>query len=128
MRIFIRQSHSVLHRLYGANTLKERPHTLSRWMSSHTESARARHKFIVYAPDMTNEGAFQRRLSVRQAHLDNASEQAKKGIVSKFSCALRRWSYSLIVGRTRWSDANAGVHPAEWDEEDGRIYLHMRGR
>ena len=99
----------------------------SRSMSSHAENARPRHKFIVYAPDMTDEGAFERRLSVRQAHLDNASKQAKKGIVSK-SCALRRWSYFLTISRTRWSDADAGVHPAEWDEEDGRIYLHMRGR
>ena len=99
----------------------------SRSMSSHAENARPRHKFIVYAPDMADEGAFERRLSVRQAHLDNASEQAKKGIVSKSSCALRRRSYLLTVCRTRWSDADAGVYPAECGEEDGRIRFRMRG-
>ncbi|KAI1784519.1 hypothetical protein LXA43DRAFT_901498 [Ganoderma leucocontextum] len=50
-------------------------------MSSQGHSAPARQKFIVYAPDMSDEGAFQRRLNVRQSHLDNATNQAKKGIV-----------------------------------------------
>ncbi|TBU31944.1 hypothetical protein BD311DRAFT_775874 [Dichomitus squalens] len=50
-------------------------------MSSQAENVPLRHKFVVYAPDMSDDGAFQRRLSVRQAHLDNAAEQAKQGIV-----------------------------------------------
>ncbi|KAI0359258.1 hypothetical protein OH77DRAFT_1517799 [Trametes cingulata] len=40
-----------------------------------------RHKFVVYAPDMTDEGAFQRRLSVRQAHLQRAKEEIDRGII-----------------------------------------------
>nr|VWO99809.1 Uncharacterized protein [Ganoderma boninense] len=50
-------------------------------MSSQPSSAPARQKFIVYAPDMSDEGAFQRRLSVRQSHLDNATIQAGNGVV-----------------------------------------------
>ncbi|KAJ7707832.1 hypothetical protein B0H16DRAFT_1481541 [Mycena metata] len=33
------------------------------------------HKFIVYAPDKTDEGAFERRLSVRAKHLENAAKK-----------------------------------------------------
>ena len=47
-----------------------------------TTSATTRHKFIVYAPDMTDSDAFQRRLSVRQAHLNRAREQVDKGMIS----------------------------------------------
>ncbi|KAM5545056.1 hypothetical protein V8D89_001167 [Ganoderma adspersum] len=50
-------------------------------MSSGGQNAPARHKFIVYAPDMSDEGALQRRLSVRQSHLDNATAQARNGVV-----------------------------------------------
>ena len=57
-------------------------------MSSGGQNAPARHKFIVYAPDMSDEGAFQRRLSVRQSHLDNATTQAKNGVVSKSSLCM----------------------------------------
>ncbi|KAJ7033136.1 hypothetical protein C8F04DRAFT_630777 [Mycena alexandri] len=32
------------------------------------------HKFLVYAPDKTDEGAFERRLSVRAKHLENAAK------------------------------------------------------
>ncbi|KAH9888454.1 hypothetical protein C8Q73DRAFT_184949 [Cubamyces lactineus] len=46
-----------------------------------TTSATTRHKFIVYAPDMTDSDAFQRRLSVRQAHLNRAREQVDKGMI-----------------------------------------------
>ncbi|KAH9925936.1 uncharacterized protein BXZ73DRAFT_49701 [Epithele typhae] len=42
--------------------------------------ASVRHHFIVYAPDMTDEGAFARRLSVRPAHLSAAGEQIKTGV------------------------------------------------
>lgn len=40
------------------------------------------HKFIVYAPDMTDEGALQRRLSVRSEHLVKAREQIARGTIS----------------------------------------------
>ncbi|KAI0740635.1 hypothetical protein C8Q76DRAFT_608567 [Earliella scabrosa] len=40
-----------------------------------------RHKFVIYAPDMTDEGAFQRRLSVRPAHLDKAREHISGGTI-----------------------------------------------
>ncbi|KAI0657686.1 hypothetical protein C8Q70DRAFT_919127 [Cubamyces menziesii] len=46
-----------------------------------TTSATTRHKFIVYAPDMTDEGAFRRRLGVRQTHLDRAKVQVDKGVI-----------------------------------------------
>ncbi|KAI0800364.1 hypothetical protein C8Q74DRAFT_1191709 [Fomes fomentarius] len=39
------------------------------------------HKFIVYAPDMADEGALQRRLNVRSAHLDKAREQIARGTI-----------------------------------------------
>ncbi|KAJ6469477.1 hypothetical protein C8R45DRAFT_1017185 [Mycena sanguinolenta] len=42
-------------------------------------------KFWVYAPDNTDEGAFERRLSVRAKHLENAAKRrldnAAKGII-----------------------------------------------
>ncbi|EIW53953.1 uncharacterized protein TRAVEDRAFT_39680 [Trametes versicolor FP-101664 SS1] len=44
-------------------------------------AAPPRHKFIVYAPDMTDEGALQRRLSVRPAHLQRAKEEIAKGVI-----------------------------------------------
>ncbi|KAI0667082.1 hypothetical protein C8Q78DRAFT_983090 [Trametes maxima] len=44
-------------------------------------AAAQRHKFLVYAPDMADEGALQRRLSVRQAHLARAKEEEAKGVV-----------------------------------------------
>ncbi|KAJ7154749.1 hypothetical protein C8R46DRAFT_443053 [Mycena filopes] len=37
-------------------------------------SAPTLHKFIVYAPDKTDEGAFERRLSVRARHLEKAAK------------------------------------------------------
>ena len=57
----------------------------ARPMSSSATPA-LRHTFVVYAPDMTDEGAFRRRLSVRQAHLDRAGEQVRAGVVSESLC------------------------------------------
>lgn len=42
-----------------------------------------RHNFIVYAPDMTDEGALQRRLSVRAKHLERAKVEVANGVFSK---------------------------------------------
>ena len=39
--------------------------------------------FVVYAPDMTDPDALQRRLSVRPVHLARAKEQTKAGVVSE---------------------------------------------
>lgn len=37
---------------------------------------------MVFAPDKTDEGAFQRRLSVREKHLENARKLGADGILS----------------------------------------------
>ncbi|KAJ6572061.1 hypothetical protein B0H19DRAFT_1255979 [Mycena capillaripes] len=42
-------------------------------------TAPALHRFFVYAPDKTDEGTFERRLSVRAKHLENAAKP-KEGI------------------------------------------------
>ncbi|KAK7059702.1 YCII domain-containing protein [Favolaschia claudopus] len=39
------------------------------------------HKFIVYAPDKTDEGAFERRLSVRPKHLENAAKLTSEKVI-----------------------------------------------
>ncbi|KAF8206437.1 hypothetical protein K438DRAFT_1756468 [Mycena galopus ATCC 62051] len=38
-------------------------------------------KFLVYAPDKTDEGAFERRLSVRSKHLENAAKGISDGLI-----------------------------------------------
>ncbi|KAF8844621.1 hypothetical protein BDN67DRAFT_942664 [Paxillus ammoniavirescens] len=38
-------------------------------------------KFVVWAPDCTDEGALARRLVVRSSHLENANRLTKQGIV-----------------------------------------------
>ncbi|KAJ7253710.1 hypothetical protein B0H12DRAFT_1116293 [Mycena haematopus] len=52
-------------------------------MSSDSETSL--HKFWVYAPDKTDEGTYERRLSVRPKHLENAAKRrldnAAKGII-----------------------------------------------
>ncbi|RDX47528.1 hypothetical protein OH76DRAFT_1354079 [Lentinus brumalis] len=45
-----------------------------------TDTPAPRHKFIVYAPDMTDADTLQRRLSVRPAHLEKAAEYIKDGM------------------------------------------------
>ncbi|KAJ7319108.1 hypothetical protein DFH08DRAFT_754595 [Mycena albidolilacea] len=44
-------------------------------------SAPTLHKFLVYAPDKTDEGAFARRLSVRAKHLENAAKAVSEGLI-----------------------------------------------
>lgn len=39
-------------------------------------------QFLVFAPDKTDEGAFQRRLAVRPEHLANAKMLEEKGVIS----------------------------------------------
>ncbi|KAJ7731099.1 hypothetical protein DFH07DRAFT_755863 [Mycena maculata] len=38
-------------------------------------------KFVVYAPDKTDSGAFERRLSVRATHLENAAKAITAGVI-----------------------------------------------
>lgn len=47
------------------------------------------HKFIVYAPDKTDEGCFQRRLSVRPKHLENSAKLHEAGELSVCSVLSR---------------------------------------
>ncbi|KAF9453920.1 hypothetical protein P691DRAFT_811686 [Macrolepiota fuliginosa MF-IS2] len=46
-----------------------------------SSDAPTRHRFLVYAPDRTEEGTLQKRLSVRQAHLDGAKNHFSNGLV-----------------------------------------------
>ncbi|KAJ7253711.1 hypothetical protein B0H12DRAFT_1017457 [Mycena haematopus] len=39
------------------------------------------HKFLVYAPDKTDEGAVERRLSARPTHLENAAKAISAGLI-----------------------------------------------
>ena len=48
-----------------------------------TETAPTFHNFLVYAPDKTEAGTFEKRLSVRSKHLENAGVLMGKGIISK---------------------------------------------
>lgn len=40
------------------------------------------HQFVVYAPDKTEPGTFEKRLSVRAKHLENAGALIGKGFIS----------------------------------------------
>lgn len=73
---------SGLGRLYTCTRQSLRVNRISR-MS--TTSAAPRHKFLVYAPDKTNEGTFEKRLSVRSKHLETANERNIAGILSEFA-------------------------------------------
>ncbi|KAL5521161.1 hypothetical protein ACEPAG_9083 [Sanghuangporus baumii] len=52
-----------------------------------TDAPANKYQFMVYAPDKTDEGALQRRMSVRQQHLENARNLGADGIL-KFGRAL----------------------------------------
>lgn len=45
------------------------------------------HKFIVYAPDKTDEGAFERRLAVRPKHLEVSNKMHEAGTLRKLLSA-----------------------------------------
>ncbi|KAI0315627.1 hypothetical protein OF83DRAFT_1061785 [Amylostereum chailletii] len=40
-----------------------------------------KHKFIVYAPDKTEPGTLERRLSIRPTHIDNVKQLNKDGLI-----------------------------------------------
>ncbi|TRM70092.1 hypothetical protein BD626DRAFT_392804 [Schizophyllum amplum] len=44
-----------------------------------TAAAAAKLNFLVYAPDRTEEGTFEKRMSVRPAHLENAASLISSG-------------------------------------------------
>ena len=50
------------------------------------------HKFLVYAPDKTDEGTFQKRLSVRDEHFAAVIPRITSGIVSASSMTLETLS------------------------------------
>jgi hypothetical protein len=50
------------------------------------------YKFIVYAPDKTDNDTFQKRLSVRGEHLEAVTPKVNAGIVSALDITVRkRW-------------------------------------
>ncbi|KAH8103560.1 hypothetical protein BXZ70DRAFT_739117 [Cristinia sonorae] len=56
-------------------------HTTSQLSTRTMSTAPAKHQFIVWAPDYTDPEAFDRRLAVRAAHLQNAFELIKNGVI-----------------------------------------------
>lgn len=71
-------------------------------------AAAPRHKFILYAPDMTDSEGFARRMSVRAKHLEKAGTLTEKGSLS--ASHLERdplASTHLDLVRTWGSDGNA---------------------
>lgn len=46
-----------------------------------SNSAPTRHRFLVYAPDKTEEGTLDKRLSVRPKHLEGAKTNFANGLV-----------------------------------------------
>lgn len=67
----------MLSKLTGCIVSKNAPRLLS------TVSSVTLHKFVVYAPDVSDSEVFQRRLSVRAQHLARADEFVQKGFISK---------------------------------------------
>ncbi|KAI0060395.1 hypothetical protein BV25DRAFT_1807433 [Artomyces pyxidatus] len=66
-----------------------RPHLLlvARRAVSTSSTPPTKHTFIVYAPDKTDEGTLERRLSVRPSHLVGVSGMRERGLV-KFGGAM----------------------------------------
>lgn len=61
-------------------------------MSSQAQSASK--LFFVYAPDKTDEGTFENRMTVRPKHLETAKERTAQGLIRRFLLALT--SISII--------------------------------
>ncbi|KAF7975068.1 hypothetical protein HWV62_16140 [Athelia sp. TMB] len=49
--------------------------------STESPAAPASHYFVVWAPDRTEEGVFEKRLAVRSHHLENMVDLIGKGVV-----------------------------------------------
>lgn len=65
---------------------------------STTASTPVRHRFFVYAPDKTEPGTLERRLSVREKHLVGAKVNHESGLIRKYKGAniLRSFSQSSL--------------------------------
>jgi len=61
------------HPPFTPSSFVQRCHAMS------TTSGPKLHQFLVFAPDKTDEGAFQRRLSVRDSHLGKAKKMTEAG-------------------------------------------------
>lgn len=61
------------------------------------DSTTTLHKFVVYAPDRAEEGTFEKRLSVRAKHLENAGPLISAGIISTFDNLLPRYLDSVLT-------------------------------
>ncbi|KAI0919314.1 hypothetical protein AcV5_002267 [Taiwanofungus camphoratus] len=83
-------STSLSRNVRRSNLQRYLPHpshrlVLNTTLRSHTMSPAAQgpalHKFIVFAPDVSDADGFQRRLAVRPKHLANAAELHKSGVI-----------------------------------------------
>lgn len=87
-------------------------------------------KFIVYAPDKTEEGTHDRRLAVREEHIANAQALINAGSLGVFSVYVAHalWNRSTVL-RPRCSHAHTRVRRigSQWCK-DGRICTHLRSQ
>ncbi|EAU91565.1 hypothetical protein CC1G_02054 [Coprinopsis cinerea okayama7 len=89
-------------------------------------AAPAKHKFLVYAPDKTEEGTFEKRLSVRPKHIEVAHERNIAGIVKLGGAVLTPESISSPTAQKKMV-GSAFIFEAESLEEvkkmvEGDIY------
>ncbi|KAJ7793925.1 hypothetical protein B0H14DRAFT_3558637 [Mycena olivaceomarginata] len=73
-------------------------------------SAPTLHKFLVYALDKTDEGAFERRQSVRAKHLEGAARAVTEGLVRMGGALLTPES---LTGGDRKVIGSAMIYEAE---------------
>ncbi|KAJ7165876.1 hypothetical protein C8R46DRAFT_291402 [Mycena filopes] len=73
-------------------------------------SAPTLHKFLVYAPDKTDQGAFERRLSVRAKHFEDAAKLLAAGHVLVGGAMLTPES---ITGGDRKMTGSVVIYEAE---------------
>lgn len=48
------------------------------------DAAKSKFTFVLYAPDYTDPDAYNRRMAVRQSHLDNAKSLKEQGVMSGY--------------------------------------------
>jgi len=73
------------------------------------------HQFLVYAPDKTDEGCFQRRLSVREKHLNGAKGLHDSGKLNLGGALLT--PESIVPGAERKMIGSAMIFVAESIDE-----------
>lgn len=115
-----RQSRAIHNNLHYAQTLRKM-----------TTAAPTRQRFFVYAPDKTEAGTFEKRLSVRPAHLESAKQRVSDGIIRAclFCCTrVQARPLTMALARCWGSTANRRVHRyPNLRQEDDRFHVHMRG-